>query len=254
VSDAAAPATGALFRLRDLLDHHELRLSPLVDVPGAGERRVSGVHAVETEQPARWLAPDWVLLTTGVRLVGDEAAQRRLPGELAEAGVAALGFGVGLDFEEAPAALLDEARRIGLPVFAVPLRTAFRDIEGFAHRALLSTELRTLQRLASLQRYLVDALHSFDPRRTVVRRLATVLESDVLLLAADGTVQEASGAAPDDVRSVLVDPGRGPRHVTPATSRVSRGGACSRRSRPTRRTRTTAGCSWCTASARRRRG
>lgn len=219
MSDATAPATGALFRLRDLLDQHDLALEPLVAVPGGDERRVSGVHAVETEQPARWLAADWVLLTTGVRLVGDAAAQRRLPVELVEAGVTALGFGLGLDFAAVPEPLLEEARRVGLPVFAVPLQTAFRDIEGFAHRALLSTELRTLQRLSSVQRYLVDALYSFEPRRTIVRRLATVLESDVLLLAADGAVEEGGGAAPDDVRAVLVDPARGPRDVAGPTWR-----------------------------------
>nr|WP_282599948.1 PucR family transcriptional regulator ligand-binding domain-containing protein [Patulibacter sp. SYSU D01012] len=197
-----------------MLEQHELGLEPLVLPDGAGDRRVSGVHAIETAQPARWLAPDWVMLTTGVRLVGDEAAQAALPAELAAAGVAALGFGVGLDFDAVPAPLLDAAADAGLPVLAVPLRTPFRDVEAAVHRALASSELRTLQRLSSLQRYLVDALHSVEPQRTVVRRLATVLEASVAVLAPDGRVEESAGALPPDgLPALLVDPVRGARDV-----------------------------------------
>ncbi|MGX6448541.1 PucR family transcriptional regulator ligand-binding domain-containing protein, partial [Patulibacter sp. S7RM1-6] len=211
MTDAAPTA----FRLRDLLQQHELGLEALVRPAGADERRVSGVHAVETAQPARWLAPDWVMLTTGVRLVGDETAQAALPGELAGAGVAALGFGVGLDFAAVPEPLLTAARDAGLPVLAVPLRTAFRDVEAAVHRALASSELRTLQRLSSLQRYLVDALRSVEPRRTIVRRLATVLEASVAVLGPDGRAEEAAGTLPaEGLAALLVDPVRGPRDAT----------------------------------------
>jgi len=68
------------------------------------------------------------MLTTGVRLRNSAEAQRQLATELAEIGAAALGFGVEVVFKSVPAALIDEARSRGLPVFTIPLRTPFRDV------------------------------------------------------------------------------------------------------------------------------
>lgn len=201
------------FRLADLLDQADLGLELIVGGAEARERRVSGVHSVEVRRPTRWLAPDWAMLTTGVRLVEDEAAQRELPHELQAAGVAALGFGCGIEFETVPEPLLEAAREIGFPVFAVPLQTPFREIQTFVQRALLSSETRELQRLASMQRYLVDALYAADPRATIVRRLSTLLEAPVAVLTADGEVEEGAGEWPAGLTEALVDRARGVRQL-----------------------------------------
>lgn len=203
----------SLFRLGDLLDQHDLLLELVVGGDEARRRRVSGVHAIEIDRPSRWLAPDWVMLSTGVRLVGDAEAQRALPGELLGAGVAALGIGLDLGFASVPEPLLESARELGLPVFSVPLQTPFREIEGFVQRALLSSEMRVLQRLSSMQRYLVDALASAEPGSAVVRRLARLLESSVAVLRADGTVEEATGELPGGLGGLLDDPAAGVREL-----------------------------------------
>lgn len=201
------------FRLADLLDQADLGLELLFGDAEARERRVSGIHSVEVQRPARWLAPDWAMLTTGVRLVDDEWAQRELPHELAAAGVAALGFGCGVEFDTVPEPLIESAREIDFPIFAVPLRTPFREIEAFVQRALLSSETRELQRLASMQRYLVDALYAPDPRATIVRRLSTLLETSIAVLTVDGEAEEETGERPAGLAEVLDDPVSGVRRL-----------------------------------------
>lgn len=207
------PFSSSPFRLADLLEARELGLELLVGDPSAVDRRVSGIHSVEVRNPARWLAPDWVMLTTGVRLVGDEQAQRDLPQELHDAGVAALGIGVGVEFGTTPEALLAGARALDFPVFAVPLQTPFRDIHGFVERALLSSETRELQRLSSIQRYLIDALYAPQPRAVIVERLSTLLGGSVAVLAANGDVEDATGERPPGVAAGLTDPVRGARRL-----------------------------------------
>jgi len=216
----STPRPSSLFRLGTLLDQPDLGLEPVVGDEESRELRVSGVHAIEIERPARWLAPDWVMLTTGVRLVGAPEAQAALPVELAEAGVTALGFGCELEFETVPEPLRQAAEAIGFPVFAIPLRTPFREIEAFVQRSLLSSEMRALQRLSSMQRYLVDALYSFEPQRTVVHRLSTLLEASVAVMTADGRVEEQLGELPTDLVSVLTDPVPGVRDVEVGSWRV----------------------------------
>lgn len=208
-----APFSSSPFRLADLLEAGELGLELLVGDPSVLDRRVSGAHSVEVRNPARWLAPDWAMLTTGVRLVGDEQAQRELPRELHDAGVAALGIGIGVEFASAPEPLLDAARQLDFPVFAVPLQTPFRAIHGFVERALLSSETRELQRLSSIQRYLIDALYAPQPRAVIVERLSTLLGASVAVLAANGDVEEETGERPPGVAAALTDPVRGARRI-----------------------------------------
>ena len=136
------------------------------------------------------------MLTTGVRLRHRAGAQRQLVAELDEIGAAALGFGVELAFKRVPPALLDEARSRGLPVFAIPLRTPFRDVVSAVNASLLSTEVRAMQRLSSLQLHLMDALEEDDPRRAVIERLAAFVDATVTLFAPDGQVLGRPGGRP----------------------------------------------------------
>jgi purine catabolism regulator len=99
-------------------------------------------------------------------------------------------------FKTVPSALLDEARERDFPVFTVPLRTPFRDVISTINRALLSSDLRTLQRVSSIQLYLMDALGEPDPQQAVVDRLATFLDATVLLFSPDGAVAASTGEAP----------------------------------------------------------
>jgi purine catabolism regulator len=195
-----------VFTLGELLDHHELGLTPLTGSAGLRARRVSGVHNVEIDHPARWLAPDWVMLTIGLRLQGDAEAQRSLIRELDQAGVAALGVARGAVFQDVPRPLLDEARRRDFPVLMIPFDTPFREIIAYVQRSLLSSDVRELQRLASIQRFLVDALHEPEPRVAVVQRLATVLDGSVAVLGPHGGVEHALGDLPDDVADALEHP------------------------------------------------
>src|SRR3954465_3227576 len=98
-------------RLSDLLAVGGFRLSMVSDSDALDGRPVAGAHISEMPGPAPWLAPDWVMLTLGMRLRRDARAQRELVDELSEAGICALGFGLGAPFKRVPDALIDEANR-----------------------------------------------------------------------------------------------------------------------------------------------
>jgi PucR family transcriptional regulator, purine catabolism regulatory protein len=182
--------------LADLLAEESFRLELLTGGPDAGTRPVRGAHAVEVDAPARWLAPDWVMLTTGVRLRGNVEAQRALVPQLEEGGVSALGFGVGLGFKRVPPALLEEAEARAFPVFAVPYETPFREIIHFIDSALTSGDEHVFRRLTALQRYLVDALRTPQPERAMVDRLARFLDASVVLLDGEGSPEIVAGKQP----------------------------------------------------------
>jgi purine catabolism regulator len=214
---ASVPSVAAPYRLGDLLDLHELGLRMLSGPDEARSRRVSGAHAIEIEAPSRWLGEDWVMLTTGLRLRGRKDAQRELVQELARSGAAALGFAEEVVFQRTPPALLAEARRLDFPVFAVPLKTAFRELIQTVNQALLSSEVRRLQRLASLQRYITDSLQAPDPVEAILARLAAVLSVSAAIVRPDGSVERELGSLPhEQVHAEL-------RQRPPATQDISLG-------------------------------
>ena len=185
--------------LGELLDG-DLGLELVAGGEDARHRRVAGAHSIEIDHPADWLGRHWVMLTTGVRLRHRVGAQRQLVAELEQIGAAALGFGVDVVFKRVPPALLDEARlrSRGLPVFAIPLRTPFRDVVSAVNASLLSTEVHAMQRLSSLQLHLMDALEEDDPRRAVIERLAAFVDATVTLFSPGGRVLRTTGRAPTE--------------------------------------------------------
>ena len=182
--------------LGDVLAEESFGLTLVSGGPDCAQLEVVGAHAVEVDEPARWLAREWVMLTTGVRLRGNAQAQRALVPALEDAGVTALGFGVGLGFKHVPAALVEVAHERGFPVFAVPYDTPFREIVHFVERSLTGADEHVFRRLTALQRYLVDALRTPEPERAMVDRLAGFLDAGVMLLGADGEPEIVAGKPP----------------------------------------------------------
>jgi purine catabolism regulator len=187
-----------VLHLADLLAEESFQLELMSGGDDAAQREVRGAHAVEVDAPARWLGPDWVMLTTGVRLRRNPAAQRELVPQLEAEGVSALGFGVGLGFDRVPSALVEVAREHGFPVFAVPYETPFREIIHFVDSSLAGGDEHVFRRLTALQRYLVDALRTPEPEQAMVDRLAHFLEASVVLVGADGRPEIVAGKAPAD--------------------------------------------------------
>jgi purine catabolism regulator len=185
-----------VLHLADVLAEESFRLEPIVGCPEAASRAVRGAHAVELDEPARWLGPDWIMLTTGVRLRRNLKAQRALVPQLEAGGISALGFGVGLGFKRVPPALVEVAQEHAFPVFAVPYETPFREIIHFIDSSLTSGDEQVFRKLTALQRYLVDALRTQHPEQAMVDRLASFLDASVMLLSTQGRPEIVAGRPP----------------------------------------------------------
>src|SRR5262249_25583241 len=102
----------------------------------------------------------------------------------------------GVVHNEVPPALLTQAQARGFPVFTVPHETAFRELIGIVYQATLSTEIKAANRLAAMQRFLMDSLAEESPRSTVVRRLSRLIDSTVGILTPHGEVMLSSRELP----------------------------------------------------------
>jgi PucR family transcriptional regulator, purine catabolism regulatory protein len=120
-------------------------------------REVSWLHVSELDDPTPWLEGGELLLTTGLGVGEPATRQRAYVRRLAEHGLAGLGFGVGFNFAEVPAALASEADRLGFPVLEVPYEVPFVAITKNAVSHIASERLEQLTHAIAVHERLADA-------------------------------------------------------------------------------------------------
>ena len=202
--DLASGSLNPDLTLGDIVGFKELGLNLAAGSPGALRRPVAGVHAIEIEEPTRWLQRSWLPLTVGTRLRGSRSAQRALVEELADFGAAGLGFGTGVVFKAVPPAVIETADRVDLPLVEVPLRTPFREVIAAFYRLGSGGDLHTTQRLVGMQRHLLDALGHEPTSRGILARLSELVHAPVAIVVAPAQVEIAAGeAAWDELLSRL---------------------------------------------------
>ncbi|WP_181776754.1 PucR family transcriptional regulator [Amycolatopsis pittospori] len=160
---------------------------------GALDRPIGWVHPTELTDPQAFLEGGELLLTTGLSL--DETTAPGYIRRLVDAGVAGLGFGVGLSHESIPQSLVDTAEEVGLPVLEVPRKTPFIAITRAVSRAVAADEYASLVRTGKGQQELTRTAVGKGGPGGVVRKLAKLVDGWVLLLDSAGAVTEASPAS-----------------------------------------------------------
>ncbi|MEU0810201.1 PucR family transcriptional regulator [Streptomyces sp. NPDC005970] len=180
--------------LASLVHHTALKLSVL-----AGEDRletpVRWAHVSELADPVPYMEGGELLLTTAMKLdAEDPEAMGRYVRRLVGAGVVGLGFAVGVNHDEVPAALVTAAKEEGLPLLEVPRRTPFIAISKAVSAAIAAEQYRAVTAGFEAQRELTRAAIGAEGPAALLARLAAHLDGWAALYDASGAVV---AAAPD---------------------------------------------------------
>jgi len=135
---------------RSLAKVKSLGLS-LVAGAGAADREIAWAHAIELADPTPYLAGGELVMTTGINIGTDDAAQLDYVARLVSADAAAIAVDTGTTFTEVPAGVLAAGNALGLPVLEVPPSTPFIAIARVVVDALKADELRSVQRVVDEQ-------------------------------------------------------------------------------------------------------
>ncbi|KTR86915.1 PucR family transcriptional regulator [Leucobacter chromiiresistens] len=186
-------STGPTIELGELLHQYQLELALIAGASRAASRRpVQWVHVSELEDPAPFLTPRTVLLTTGARFgsLHSDADAADYIQRLIDAGVTALGVAVGLHWDRVPALVVAACDRLDFPLFRVPYDTAFIEIVQTAARLLeAKTRDRDIWSLES-QRAVANASLHRDGLGAAVREAASRLGHWVCITDRFGRIVE----------------------------------------------------------------
>jgi len=176
-----------------------LRLLTAEGPAGDTAREVRWVHTTELNDPAPFLEGGELLLTTGLRLADPGFDLEEFLSSLVRAGVAGLGFGVGLNNAVVPERFVAAASAHGLPVLEVPKATPFIAIAKSVSKALAAEEYRAITEGYRTQQDLVKSALAHEPQRSLVRSLVRGLGPGAwaVLAAADGSGLHSAGPVPE---------------------------------------------------------
>ncbi|MEV6050745.1 PucR family transcriptional regulator [Streptomyces sp. NPDC052107] len=177
--------------LASLVHHSALKLTVR-----AGEDRldvpVRWAHVSELADPVPYMEGGELLLITALKLdAEDPEAMRRYVKRLVQAGVVGLGFAVGVNYEEIPAALVDACRQEGLPLLEVPRRTPFLAISKAVSAAIAADQYRAVTAGFAAQRELTKQALNAGPEG-LLGALAGQVDGWAALYDASGAVVAAA--------------------------------------------------------------
>ncbi|MFD7064284.1 PucR family transcriptional regulator [Streptomyces sp. NPDC059906] len=173
--------------LASLVHHSALKLTVR-----AGEDRldvpVRWAHVSELADPVPYMEGGELLLITALKLdAEDPEVMHRYVKRLAGAGVVGLGFAVGVNYDDIPEALVEAARREGLPLLEVPRRTPFLAISKAVSAAIAADQYRAVTAGFAAQRELTRRTLTDGPEG-LLAALAAQVDGWAALYDASGAV------------------------------------------------------------------
>src|ERR1700724_1247231 len=114
--------------VEEALQLDSLRAARVVAGCGGLSREVLWAHVIDMPDPAPWVRPGQLLLTTGFAWPPTEAAQRKQIRTLTDRGLAAMALAVPRYLDHFTDAARDEADQRGLPLLEIPFDVPFAQI------------------------------------------------------------------------------------------------------------------------------
>ncbi|WP_431037172.1 PucR family transcriptional regulator [Streptomyces sp. P6-2-1] len=177
--------------LASLVHHSALKLTALAGADRL-DTPVRWAHVSELIDPVPYMNGGELLLTTALTLDAENPDEvRPYVRRLARAGVAGLGFGRGVNYDEVPAALVAAAEAESLPLLEVPRRTPFLAITKAVSAAIAAEQYRAVTAGFAAQRELTRQALGEGPEG-LLGALAAQLNGWAAVYDASGAVVAAA--------------------------------------------------------------
>ncbi|MHB8617998.1 MAG: PucR family transcriptional regulator [Chloroflexota bacterium] len=173
-------------RLNQLLRIAGLRQARLVAGEHDLDRQVRGIQVVDIPDPAPWVKPGYMLLTTGFAWPREEVGQRALIRALAARDLAAVGLAVPNFFDRFPEGARAEADAAGLPSLEIPWHIPFAEISQQVQEAVVAEQHESLARSEAIHRALTRAATDAGSLKGLAETLSDLTKRGVIIESGEG--------------------------------------------------------------------
>ena len=165
--------------VREVLQIESMSSARVVAGESGLDRDVRWAHVIDMPEPAPWVRPGQLLLTTGFAWPPSEADQRKQIRMLTDRGLAAMALAVPRYLEHFTDAARDEADRRGLPLLEIPFDVPFAQITEELHRAIIAEQYTLLERSEAIHRELTRGAASGTNLDDLARSLGGLINRSV---------------------------------------------------------------------------
>lgn len=171
-----------------------LWLSELLADPGLGAEVVAGhagvdrrgpirwAHISELPDPTPWLEGGELLLTTGLGVKDSDDLQHRFVAGVAERGIVALGFSMGVSLPDVPPGMLAACDEFELPLFTMPYEIPFIAVSRRVAHHAFEEHYATLRRAVDLHRQVLATVIAEDGLEGVLTTVARAMPGAALVV------------------------------------------------------------------------
>jgi PucR family transcriptional regulator, purine catabolism regulatory protein len=171
-----------------------LWLTDLLADPGLGASVVAGhagvdrrgpirwAHISELADPTPWLEGGELLLTTALGVKDSPEQQRDFVGRLANAGVVAVGFAMGVSLPDVPDAMVAACDEHDLPLFTVPYEIPFIAVTRRVAHHVFEEHYDTLRRAVDLHRQVLSTVVAEDGIQGVLATVGRAMPTTALVV------------------------------------------------------------------------
>lgn len=199
------PGSDAI-RIADIVRLPILAGARLVGGAGGADRPVRSINVMEVPDILEWVQPDELLLTTAYPLRDDPAALVELVPRLAKRGLAAIAIKPTRYIEVIPAAMIDAADRLDLPLIELAADASFNEIINAVLSEILAAQSVRLQRSAAIHDRFTAIVLSGGGLRQIAEALAELIGRPTAIMDALGTIQWRTSPDLQPGAGVMVQP------------------------------------------------
>jgi purine catabolism regulator len=184
--------------MSDLLRDPVVRRGDPIVLSGADllDRPIRWLHSSDIYEIAPLLRDGDVLLTTGLGLEGRSEAERRAyVRQLAARGVSGVALELCRFFTAAPAEMVEEAERLGLPMIGFRALVPFVEVTEAVNSTITDVAVHRLRRVDDVSRGLSEVLAGDGGVDALLARLAAILHRPVTLTGPRGEMMADAGRA-----------------------------------------------------------
>ncbi|MCI6101154.1 MAG: PucR family transcriptional regulator [Selenomonas sp.] len=143
--------------------------------------KITSVNVLDNPDVSKWFKRGELILTTGFVFAGSEKLQRSIVRDLKEIGCAALAVKIRRFFHAIPEALLDEAKRLDLPVIELPFFYGFSEISRIVFDELYREAHADARAEDDFLRQMMDHVLAHDAIETLLQETADFLRLPLVL-------------------------------------------------------------------------
>lgn len=143
-------------------------------------REIAWAHVVDMPNPAPWVQPEFLLLTSGYSWPKDEATQRQQIAELAAARIGGVVMAVPNFVEHFSDTAREAAEREGVPLIEIPFEIPFARITAELHRAVTLAPYAIIERSEQIHRALTRVATRDSTLDDLARELSQLIGRSVV--------------------------------------------------------------------------